>query len=126
MRLVGVRGIELAQPAAFSRRPVRQVILRGAREGIRIALAQSVQIIIERLDQRVLGDRAGVFGHEDPVQGGGDQRSTVRAQQMPRRMVPPQSLDLLVPQCPSLVLNTVSQGPDISRQGVRIGAEGCR
>ena len=87
MRLVGIFGVVLAQPAAFRVGPVIEVLGRGPWEGFGTeAFAQYEQLVLQGFCQVALRRSTPVRFQEKAVQKSRHQRRVARAQQAPRRV----------------------------------------
>lgn len=95
VHLVGVDGVELAQPSACRVRPVVEVGLRRARVGLRVALPGGVEVVVERIDEPAGGRRTFVLLDEVPAEERQHEGRAACPQQLPRRVPIAQRFDVV-------------------------------
>ncbi len=97
MRLVRVRRVVLAQPAVPLVRPLVEVLVRAAREGVRaLDLAQAKEGVLQLRSHGRLRERANVRRDEDFVEKAGDERRVAREEEPPGRMAAAQRHEIVV------------------------------
>jgi hypothetical protein len=88
MRLVRVRRIVPAQPAARVVSPVGEILFRRARRHlVAEPFAQMMQPVVQARNRVLLAQRTHVRADEAPMQEADHDRRVLRRQQQPRRMV---------------------------------------